>query len=156
MEQNKLAGVTCHSEATLLGHLCLKTCSFLSYNLLFSQMPSPPTPGLCILGACPVVRARVPSAFAGLANCPGISFFLPKPFGDLPKLLLSWRRWPCQSKATLRPAVSEDVKSDTRWLSPARISVPPPSTQPSILRPYTLLGIIEGLDFFPSSLFFGS
>lgn len=134
MEQNKLAWVTCHSEATLLGHLCLKTYSFLSYNLLFPQMPSPPTPDLCILVPAPVVRARVLPAFAGLVNCPGTSSFFLSHLGTSQSCFsageggLANRRQP----TCLRSAVSDGVKSDTRRLSPARISVPPSSTQPSI------------------------
>ena len=66
----------------------------------------------------PWVRARAPSAFAGLANCPDISFFLPNlyrifqsPFsageGDLANRIQS---------AGLRIVMSEGVKSDTQAL----------------------------------------
>lgn len=156
MEQNKLAWVTCHSKATLLGHLCFQNM-FLSQNLLSSQMPSPPTPGLYLLVASPVVWVRAPLALAGWADCPGISFFLPNLCGELPKLLLSWERGPCQQKTTHWPKTCCELGGQEwrKMVLPCEhfclLFFP---MWPAMWRPYALLGNNRVAWFFPLSFFF--
>lgn len=102
VEQNELAQVTCHSEATLLGHLCFKTCSYLR---IFSPPDAKPfhswslSPGsgpglLQPLLAWLIVQVSPVGIFQ-------ICFLAGE--GDLAN-----RNQPTD----LRPAVSEEVKSD--------------------------------------------
>ena len=153
MEQNQLAWVTYSSEATLLGQLCFK--NILSQNLLFPQMPTLSTLVSVSWVPAPWVRARTPSAFEGLANCPDNSFFLPNLSGYLPKSLLNWRRWYCQQKITHRPKTCHEWGGQSDTDSPMHEFLSPfislSLTSWSCTHPWET---IEGLDFFHCLSFF--
>lgn len=149
MEQNQLAWVTCHSEATLLGQLCFKNI-FLSQNLLFPQMPTLPT--LVSWVPAPWVRARTPSAFASPANCPGSSFFSPIFYGTF--------QIPSQLEKVTLPAEDNPLAWDLPWVRGSSVTIRPslhkflpPRPSPSLTswnstHPWETF---EGLDFFTSS-----
>lgn len=114
MEQNQLAWVTCHSEATLLGQLCFKNI-FLSQNLLFPQMPTLPT--LVSWVPAPWVRARTPSAFASPANSPGSSFFSPIFYGTF--------QIPSQLEKVTLPAEDNPLAWDLPWVRGSSVTIRP-------------------------------